>query len=160
MLLFLVRKKTQMSHMGARWMYGSYRMRFWELNQYASIQSITLIRIQEISNPFALIPLVMLRRPPVLCPTLRAEYKCEFEELIWWGLGGSCLGGSCCLNHLISAGARCLQQLLPLSIPLSITAVWPDRMYLLPNIYGFNEVETWQLSCRKTLPGVNVFQMA
>lgn len=161
MAALLIIKETWMWPVRVNWTYFCHAGHFWELNQYAGIRSMTLIGIQETSKAFRLIPLVMLRRPPVLGPTLSAEYQCEFEELIWWLFGALGLGGSCSMKTPLRE-ARCLEQLLLPFIPLSLlVAGGPGRMDWLQNIYGFNEVETWQLSPRKTLPGsVSVFQMA
>lgn len=81
----------------------------------------------------------MLGLPP------RAEYQCEFEELIWRTSGAPYPWTAAVLSsHLLCSKVPDLAAAGTCHIPYR-KVVWPDRMCLLQNIYGFNEGETWRV---------------
>lgn len=94
-----------------------YQVCFWELNQYARIQSLASLRIWGTSIPSAQSLLSCCRGHRCHVPQ-SAEYKCEFEELIW-GLGELLTGWQLQLQTPHLTEARCWQQLLTLHVSLS-----------------------------------------
>lgn len=94
-----------------------YQVCFWELNQYARIQSLASLRIRGTSNPSTLSLLSCCRGCQCHVPH-SAEYKCEFEELIWC-LGELLTGWQLQLQTPHLTEARCWQQLLTLLLSLS-----------------------------------------
>lgn len=108
-------------------------------NQYASPQSSS----EKTCSLFIHCPSYHAEEATSVGSPAKAKQKCEFEELIWryWQRGPHPQTAA-----VLSSRLLCLiSQLLALVTSPYRGLVWPDRMCLLQNIYGFNEGETWRV---------------